>query len=102
VPAESERLRRRLSRRDLCFLAALAAAALVAIVVGLLARGQAPARPRDCVEFSHPNFTGGATYRYCGSQALSFCRRAPAAAPSLAAQCARIGVRHLPPRRAGG
>jgi hypothetical protein len=102
VPAESERLRRRLSRRDLWFLAALAAAALLAVVAGLLAAGHARARVGGCVEFSHPNFTGGATYRYCGAQALSFCRRDPAPAPPLVAQCARIGVRRLPPRRAGG
>lgn len=98
MAAESERLRRRLGRRDRWFLLLVAAAALVAIAVGLVAAGHGPRSRTDCVAFSHPNFTGGATYRYCGRQALAFCRHTPAPSPALVAQCARIGVR----RRRGG
>lgn len=97
MPAESARLNRRLSRRDRWFLGLLAAAALVASAVGLAVLGHSQRPAADCIEFSHPNFTGGATYRYCGTRALGLCRDSPVLAPALVTQCLRIGVRRRAP-----
>ena len=70
--------------------------ALPAVVLLL---GHSGASPSDqgCVVFSKPNYTGGATYRYCGSQATSFCRTVSAAAdPNVAAKCAALDLRTRP------
>ncbi len=98
MPAESERLRRRIGARDRLFLGLVAAALLAGIVVAVLAsrHGGGAGGGADCVSYSHPNFTGGATYRYCGADAASFCRRFAGDDRRVVAQCARLS---LPMRR---
>jgi hypothetical protein len=98
VPAESERFRRRLRGRDWWFLGLVAAVALAAIGVPvLLGHTGGSGSDAGCVTYSHPNFTGGATYRYCGAQAALFCRGVSAAAdPGIAAKCAALGLRTRP------
>jgi hypothetical protein len=93
VPAESERLLRRLGARDRLFLG-LVAGAMLAGVVAALIFGNGSQSNAGCVVYSHPNFTGGATYRYCGDRAAPFCRHGAAAhGESVIVQCERLGLR---------
>jgi hypothetical protein len=96
MPAEGERLRRRLGRRDRLFIGLVVVLAVVGVAVALLV-GKGAQSNAGCVVYSHPNFTGGATYRYCGPKARPFCLRSAAArGPGVIAQCERLG---LPVRR---
>ena len=93
MPAESERLRRRMRGRDRWFLGLVAGAALAGIVAALvLSRHDGASQDAGCVVYSHPNFTGGATYRYCGREAAAFCRRTVVTQAQLASQCERLGL----------
>jgi hypothetical protein len=78
VPAEATRLKRRLGARDRWFLALLAFAALTGTVGALLLThsGASLNAERDarCVEVIRASWMGGATFRYCGSDAEAFCR----------------------------
>jgi hypothetical protein len=94
VPAESERLRRRLGGRDRWFLGLVAGALLATIAVAFIIGDHGSRVDGRCVEYSHPNFTGGATYVYCGAAAKAFCRRSASRGEGVAAQCERL--RFLP------
>jgi hypothetical protein len=90
VPAESERLRHRLGSRDRLFLGLAAIGTVAGIVIAFLISH--PGSNAGCVLYNHPNFTGGATYRYCGPKAAAFCRRAGPGDAGIAAQCGRLGL----------
>jgi hypothetical protein len=100
VPAESERLRRRVSGRDRLFLGLVAGALIAATVTGFLVSRHAPdsGPPKRCLQFSHPNFTGGATYKYCGAAAVAFCRHSASQFEGVVAQCERLGFLRKPRR----
>lgn len=107
MPAESERLRRRLGSRDWMFLGIVAAAIAAAAAIGLLVSARGGGAGARCVVYSHPNFTGGATYSYCGPAARVFCRSSGRPA-SVLVQCRRLGylptgagVSRPPPPAAG-
>jgi hypothetical protein len=93
VPAESDRLRRRIGGRDRLFLGLVAGALVAATVTGVLVSRHAPqSGPHErCLQFSHPNFTGGATYKYCGAAAVTFCRHSASQFQGVVAQCERLG-----------
>ena len=90
------RLERRIGRRDRAFLAGLACAALLAVpAFVLLSRDDA--RPSSqtgagCIEAAHAGVLGGGTYRFCGSDAESFCARFAPAEAAIAGKCARLGL----------
>jgi hypothetical protein len=68
MPAESERLRRRVRRRDIWFIGAVAAlvVALAPVAVVMSERGhQAP--PAGCKTVVRAGFTGGETHVVCTS-----------------------------------
>ncbi len=98
MPAESERLRRRLGGRDRWFLALVAAALIAATATGFLLGRHGSGRGPNarCVQYSHPNFTGGATYTFCGAAARAFCRRPEAQHEGVVAQCERLGFLRRP------
>ena len=101
MPAEGERLRRRLGRRDRLFLG-VAAVALVAVIAVLLLAGPRSGSNAGCVSYSHPGPTGGATYTFCGRRARRFCRSAARDHGAAAvAACERLGLRVGPGRAAG-
>ena len=103
MPAEVERLRRRLGRRDAAFLSVVAAALIVASIVGVLASGRhGQGGPVGrCIEYNHPNFTGGATYTYCGARARVFCRGRTARSAGLLPRCTELGFTRYVPTRDG-
>jgi hypothetical protein len=100
VPAEVERLRRRLGRRDAAFLSVVAAALIVASIAAVLASGRHGPAGR-CIQYNHPNFTGGATYTYCGARARVFCRGRTARSAGLLPRCAELGFTRSVPIRGG-
>jgi hypothetical protein len=95
VPAEVERLRRRIARRDQWFIGLVVASAVIAIVIALVVGGHGSTNGSStrCVSFSHPNFTGGASYKYCGQAAVVFCRHPVPSEAAILAQCERLGLR---------
>jgi len=94
MPAEAARLERKVGRRDLRFLAALACAAVVgAPVAVLIARHDSKPEPRTgaaCIDAPHAGVLGGGAYHFCGAQAVAFCRRF-ASEDSVAAKCEELG-----------
>ena len=100
MPAESERLLRRLGPRDRLFLGLVAGAMLVGVAAALIFWNGSLSNA-GCVVYSHPNFTGGATYRYCERRAAAFCRHGAARhGEAVVAQCERLGLRVGRPRAA--
>jgi hypothetical protein len=87
VPAESQRLLRRVGARDRRFLAVVAGVAAIATPVAVVFSGSHP--PSGCVTTTRAGFMGGQTYRYCGAAAVVACRTRAARDPSLAASCRR-------------
>src|SRR5258708_34326553 len=73
VPAESERLRDRITGRDRWFLALLALTALVGTLgaVLLLTHGSHPRTDDRCVTTMRASIMGGATSKYCGVSAAT-------------------------------
>jgi len=98
VPAESERLYRRVSRRDRWFLALLLVAALVATpaAVVLLQNNSARGANDRCVTVMRASIMGGATYKYCGSRAVGACRQFAGEHKALAARCEELGFMPRP------
>ncbi|MHB8643328.1 MAG: hypothetical protein ACYDA3_10635 [Gaiellaceae bacterium] len=98
MPAESERLRRRISGRDRWFLALLALLALVGTPGAvLLLSHRSHARTDDrCVTTMRASIMGGATYKYCGANAVTACRQFAAEDKALAARCAELGYLKTP------
>lgn len=96
MPAEAIRLERRISRRDRAFLAGLACAGVLAVPAFVLL-GRDDTRPSSqtgagCIEAAHAGVLGGGTYRYCGSDAKSFCARFAPAEAAIAGKCAGLGL----------
>ncbi len=94
MPAESERFQRRIGARDRWFLGLLACALLLCAVGAFLLVGDGSSSRADarCVSTLRPGFMGGATYKYCGKDAVAFCRRSAGGDRQLASQCARLRV----------
>jgi len=92
VPAESERLQRRITGRDRWFLALLAVLALAGApgTFLLLSHGARPST--DCVTTMRASILGGATYTYCGANANTACRQYATGDKALAAQCQKLSA----------
>jgi len=73
MPAESERLRRRIGRRDLWFIAAVALLAVALAPIAVLASGGHRATRHGCTTVIRAGFMGGQTEIRCDSR-----RRSPA------------------------
>jgi hypothetical protein len=98
VPAESERLRHRITGRDRWFLALLALTALVGTLgaVLLLRHGSDPRTDDRCVTTMRASIMGGATYKYCGASAVTACRQFATEDKGLAARCEELGYLKSP------
>ena len=98
MPAEAKRLQRRITGRDRSFLVVLAAAALVGTpsAVLLSQHRSTPSPDAHCVTMIRAFIMGGATFKYCGADAVVACRQAPTTDKGLAAQCERIGLVRRP------
>ena len=94
MPAEAARFTRRIGRRDRRFLAALAGvgAAGIAFGAGFVAHGGASTPRSDCVAFDQAGVMGGGTWRFCGADAVVFCRRHATESRTLADRCRRLGT----------
>ena len=93
MPAESERLQRRITGRDRWFLALLALLALAGTpgAVLLLEHGSHPSTDGRCVTTMRASITGGGTYKYCGANAVAACRQFASDDKALAARCEKLG-----------
>jgi hypothetical protein len=95
VPAEAIRLQRRLGARDRWFIAlvtfALLAGAVSALVVSREGGRSTAEGDARCVAVVRASWMGGATFRHCGADAVTFCRRPGQDAESLA-ECRRLGL----------
>ncbi len=89
MPAESARLRRRLSPRDWWFLGLVSLAITAGIVVSVVIATRSSTNPR-CVATTRAWVMGAETYTVCGQQAVTFCNKQPQKSTNLAAQCARV------------
>lgn len=91
MPAEASRLRRRVPQRDWGILAILVSTLLVALAIAvvLTARGS-PVRDGNCVTVNRASIMGAADYSYCGSDAVSACRRLAGQYDELARQCEEL------------
>jgi hypothetical protein len=94
VPAEATRLQRRIGARDRWFLALLAVAALIGTASALVfgQRSADPSAEARCVAIIRASWMGGATFKYCGADAATFCRRAAGSDKEIASQCERAGL----------
>jgi hypothetical protein len=90
VPSESERLHRRVGRRDRWFVGIVALATAVGTPLAIVLVGHGSAAPAGCVRTLEPGFMGGQTGTYCGKRAAAVCRARADADASLAAQCRRL------------
>jgi hypothetical protein len=93
MPAEAARLNRRIGQRDRRFLAALAGAgaASAAFAVFFVLQGTAAPTRSDCITFEQAGVMGGGTWRFCGADAISYCRRHSAESTTLADRCRVLG-----------
>jgi hypothetical protein len=67
VPAESERLRRRIRPRDVWFIGAVVLLAVALIPVAVLFSGGRHAPPAGCKTVIRAGFMGGETHVVCAS-----------------------------------
>jgi hypothetical protein len=67
VPAESERLQRRVRRRDVWFIGAVALLAAALTPVAVLMSGGHHAPPAGCKTVIRAGFMGGETHTVCAS-----------------------------------
>jgi len=101
VPAEAVRFQRRLGARDRWFIALLAGgavlASVIAIVVGHAGGDAGTAAGARCVAVSRASWMGNATLRYCGDDAVAYCRgtgigQFAAGHPESVAACREAGL----------
>jgi hypothetical protein len=102
MPAEAMRLQRRLGTRDRWFIALLVSAVLIGTLATIVA-GRARADSSSeagarCVAVSRASWMGSATIRYCGAQAVAYCRdsttgQSAAGHAQSVAECERAGLR---------
>ena len=101
MPAEALRLQRRLGTRDRWFITILVAATLIggiaSIVAGHLGDGSSAASTAGCVSVTRASWMGSATLRYCGADAVTYCRTTgvgqfAAGHPESIAACRKAGL----------
>jgi hypothetical protein len=92
MPAEANRLRGRISKRERRFLALLAAAVVLGPAGALVIAGSGSdaATPSDCVNVDQAGVMGGGTWHLCGTSAVAFCRRHAGESSQVTAQCRRL------------
>jgi hypothetical protein len=80
--------------RDRWFLALLALLALAGTpsAVLLLPLGSRPSRDARCVTTMRASIIGGATYKYCGADAVAACQQFATEDKGLAARCEKLGL----------
>lgn len=98
MPAESERLQRRITQRDRRFLALLAVLAFVGTPSAalLLRDGWHPRTDARCVTTVRASIMGAGTYKYCGANAVAACRQFASDDKGLASRCEELGLLRRP------
>lgn len=98
MPAEAARFTRRIGRRDRRFLAALAGAGAAGAAVGVLfaSHGSAAIPRDDCVTLDQAGVMGGGTWRFCGADAIAFCKQHSSDDQTLADRCRLLGAATSP------
>jgi hypothetical protein len=102
VPAEAQRLERRLGRRDRLTIATILTVTAIAVAGALFVHDEnSNPSSTQCITYDDAGVMGGGTWNLCGSTAVAFCRQHLANGTGLADKCARL--RHganTPTRRA--
>ena len=91
MPAEAQRLKRRLGRRDQLIIATILAATGITTAGALFAHSDNPHRSASCINYNDAGVMGGGTWHLCGTNAIRFCKQQPK--PSTAAHCTTL-LRH--------
>jgi len=93
VPAETQRLQRRLGIRDRVFLALVGVAAVAGSTVAIVMAdsGGIPYKA-GCVSRTQAYTMGAATGQYCGAYAVTFCAKVAETDTSVAEQCRRLSA----------
>jgi hypothetical protein len=92
VPAEAQRLQRRLQRRDRLVIATILAATGITIAGALSLRGETShPQSTQCISYDDAGVMGGGTWHLCGNAALKFCMRPPTS--RTAVLCTKLGAR---------
>jgi hypothetical protein len=95
MPAEAIRLQRRLGTRDRWFIGLLTLAVLIGIAAALAVDrfSSSDASADDgCVSITRASWMGAATYKACGADAATFCRRSAAGDKEIAKKCREEGL----------
>ncbi|MBV8563361.1 MAG: hypothetical protein JOZ56_09750 [Actinobacteria bacterium] len=92
MPAESERLARRLRPRDRWFLAAVVAAVAVGTPVAIVSTRSEQPRPAGCVRLAEAGVVGNQSALYCGARAQAACRAVAPRNAGLATDCKAEGL----------
>ena len=92
MPAESDRLRRRVRPRDRWFVGLVATAVLAGTPAAVVLAAHGPTRPAGCVTILRAGFMGGQTGTYCGRRAARLCRSEGGFHRALAAECREEGL----------
>lgn len=93
MPAESIRFHRRIRPRDRWFVALVACATLVGTPTAVLLSSESSGAGAGCVTTIRASVMGGATFKYCGADAVAFCRQSGAGDKGTASQCEALGTR---------
>lgn len=89
MPAEAQRLQRRLHRRDRLAIATILAAIGITIAGALFGHDENPhPRSAQCISYDDAGVMGGGTWHVCGNAAIKFCTRHPK--PRTAVQCSKL------------
>jgi hypothetical protein len=89
MPAEAQRLERRLGRRDRLIIATILTATGITTAASIFVHGNKPQRGSAmCVTYDDAGVMGGGTWHLCGTDAVRFCTQQPK--PSAAAVCATL------------
>jgi hypothetical protein len=94
VPAEAQRLERRLGRRDRLIIATILTATGIAVAGALFVHEENPhPSSAHCITYDDAGVMGGGTWHLCGRAAVAFCRRQVGDMTGLADECARLRQR---------
>ena len=91
MPAETKRLHKRIGLRDRWFLALVTGVVLVCAPTAIVVSAHSsPQLEPGCVTTIRAHFMGGATVKYCGSRAVTFCREQAAEGKHVPSQCEKL------------
>ena len=93
MPAEAQRLRRKIGRRDRVLITvALAGSVVVLGTAAAAAELNKPESKANCVTYDQAGVMGGGTWRLCGASAAALCAERSNRSRRIRAQCNRLAA----------